>query len=698
MTNSTVRDNTVTGIFTGGGGIFNEGSLTLNNSTISANIAIDGGGIFNAGTLTLTNSTVSSNRVGGGIFSEQGTLTLTNTTISGNESGGILKREGTLTLTNTIIANNPSGGDCAGAFTSLGFNLDSDGTCRLGSTGDLSNADPLLGPLQDNGGPTFTHALLDGSPAIEAGDNSVLDSPLNLATDQRGAGFPRLQSFNVDMGAYEFSSYTVTKTLDTNDGFCSILDCSLREAIAAANSGGGITFNVTGTIVLTSGELTINKDLTIKGPGSGDLAISGNNASRIFNITGGTVTIVDVTIVGGRRNGGGGIRNGGVLTLTNSTVVANNAVISGEGGGIFNERGAILTLTNSTVSTNGTDFLGKGAGIFNNGTLTLTNSIIRGNRANNAGEGGGIYNNYGGTVTLTNSTIRDNNAGDGGGIFNFGTVTLTNSTIRDNKTDLGGFGGGIYNNYGGTVTLTNSTVSANGTFFAGGGGGIFNSGTVTLTNSTISSNYGGDGGGILNSGTVTLTNSTVRANTALFGGEGGGISSSIYGTVTLTNTIIADNPSGGDCAGAFTSLGFNLDSDGSCGLNTTGDLSNVDPLLGPLQDNGGPTFTHALLPGSPAIEAGDDSVLGPPFDQRGEGFPRLSGMHVDIGAYEVLDGPQTSPILSVTTTLDTNDGVCSYLDCSLREAIAAAESGDTIDFCVTGTIVLTGGHCLSIRT
>ena len=140
-------------------------------------------------------------------------MSLTNTTVTGNSSpsGGGIRRDGGLTtLTNTTIANNASGGDCSGAMTSLGHNLDGDGSCSLSvASGDLPSTDPLLGPLANNGGPTFTHALLDGSPAIDSGYDSVLDPPHNLFTDQRGPGFPRLQRAHVDIGAYEAEVFSV---------------------------------------------------------------------------------------------------------------------------------------------------------------------------------------------------------------------------------------------------------------------------------------------------------------------------------------------------------------------------------------------------------------------------------------------------------------------------------------------------------
>jgi hypothetical protein len=258
----------------------------------------------------------------------------------------------------------------------------------------------------------------------------------------------------------------------------------------------------------------------------------------------------------------------------------------------------------------------------------------------NARDGGGIRND-GGALTLTNSTVSGNSARSGGGIYNGGTTTLTNSTVNSNSATVNG--GGVYNNNGAT-TLTNSTVSGNSAYL---GGGIFNNygGTTTLTNSTVSGNSANFGGGIFNNyDTLTLTNSTVSSNSANFGG---GIYNQ-YGQANAGNSIVADNtaPDGADFSGSVASQGYNLFETAPTGGGTVAtDLIGVDPKLGPLQDNGGATFTQALLPGSPAIDAGNSTLT---TDQRGflrpvdlSNYPN-AGNGSDIGAFEAQNPAPTT--------------------------------------------------------
>src|SRR5262249_3908592 len=226
-----------------------------------------------------------------------------------------------------------------------------------------------------------------------------------------------------------------------------------------------------------------------------------------------------------------------------------------------------------------------------------------------------------------------------------GVLTVSDSTLSQNSARGGfdfPFGGGIFN--AGALAIRGSTLSGNGTSSdrVASGGGIFNEGILTVSNSTLSGNtaqggLGDLGGGIANQGTLSLANSTIGGNEATFGG---GIDN--VGAVEMRNTILAGN--GGefsecpDLCGHVNSLGHNLigTTYGGSGYNDT-DLLNVDPLLGPLQDNGRPTHTTAPAPGSRAIDAGDNTDA-PPWDQRGPGFPRIVNGVIDIGAFEVQEG------------------------------------------------------------
>jgi SdrD B-like domain len=412
---------------------------------------------------------------------------------------------------------------------------------------------------------------------------------------------------------------------------------SLRAAIKTADASTTpttITFSSTvfsthKTILLTQGELTLSnakQPTTITGPAAG-VTVDGSGNSEltsdaIFFVSAPKVkvTLSNLTITGGTGHGAFPVY----------------------GGGIYNQ-GGTMTLTDVNVSGNSsTGFEEGGGGIYNDhGTMTLTNVTVSGNSAAGGGADGG-------------------DEGAGGGIENSGgTMMLSNATVSGNSTD-GGPGGGIYNTNGGTMTLMNSTVSGNSA--GGSGGGIENNGKMTLINSTVSGNtvgasgaygyYGdydpsnGSGGGIDNSanGTLTLTNSTVSGNSA--GTGGGGIQNSDDHTATLksANSIIAGNTGGSsdpDASGPITSLGHNLigKTDGSTGwvaTDLTGTIAHpLNAMLGALANNGGPTKTLLPLTGSPAINAGSNTLVpsGTTKDQRG--MTRISGGTVDIGAVEV---------------------------------------------------------------
>ena len=259
-------------------------------------------------------------------------------------------------------------------------------------------------------------------------------------------------------------------------------------------------------------------------------------------------------------------------------------------------------------------------------------------------DGGGVgsvatISNTSAQVSLSEVTIRNGTARSGGGISNAGSLSIVNSIVAGNSASCSGgkygcsaSGGGIDNS--GPLTINNSTITGNSAnasgcfppprglcFVHAQGGGIFNRGTLEINNSTMGGNEAkrwflpfkcsgntvctADGGGIANYGTLTINNSTISGNSAR--DFGGGFGGGIYGTATVQNSIVANNTSGGNCYGTVTSEGYNLSSDGTCSLNGPGDMNDIDPLLGPLRNNGGPTQTMALLPGSPAIDAGNPS-------------------------------------------------------------------------------------------
>ena len=251
-------------------------------------------------------------------------------------------------------------------------------------------------------------------------------------------------------------------------------------------------------------------------------------------------------------------------------------------------------------------------------------------------------------------------------------VTMTNVTVEGGNVTSDG--AGIAVDATGSLTMTHSTVSGN-TTTTNGGGIATSGGVVDLTNVTLSGNTADQGGGLDCAGACTLTNVTVTANTAPSNGDG--VRQLGAGTITFVNSIVAGNLSAGatECDGAAANLvssGYNISGDASCDFSNTGDQENTDPLLGALQDNGGPTFTHAIPANSPALDAGDSSVcVGPDNDTDQRGSARPIGVSCDVGAYEAA----AIPFCTVTTTADTGLG-------SLRNCITYANSnpGITIRF------------------
>jgi uncharacterized repeat protein (TIGR01451 family)/CSLREA domain-containing protein len=472
------------------------------------------------------------------------------------------------------------------------------------------------------------------------------------------------------------ASFTIDTLVDEYDGSCSD-DCSLRDAIILANANGQPDTIILGsgiyTLTLSNGsvdseygdlDISGSDALTITGAGPGKTIISANGIDRVIEVhdTTGSTLIANLTIRDGNpsSDGGGGIWNQSVLTVENVVVFNNSA---GSGGGLenWNDQGgpAFLTVISSTIVSNTSMYAGGGINVGSYAHLTVISSTIRENECtmqhggaiassgfvtvensaliyNTAEYVGAVNVNGHDSTTLISSTTVSSNTSrhQAGAITNLGRMLIYNCTVNHNTASA--YGGAISNQH--SMILEHTTISHNeaqGGSTINYGGGIVTEGDLTLINTTVSSNtatssYGGGGIYVHSSGRVTITASTLTDNAAPW--QGGGISTG-GGPVFLQGTIVAANH-GGDCSGFnITTWGYNLDSDDSCSLTTDKDLPDRDPLLGSLQDNGGNTPTHALLPNSPAIDSAAclDSVTS---DQRAQPRPNPVSPFCDIGAYE----------------------------------------------------------------
>ncbi len=413
---------------------------------------------------------------------------------------------------------------------------------------------------------------------------------------------------------------------------------SLRQALAQADDGDTINFDPSvSTVTLTTAELAIDKSVTLSGAQMVTVVRASQTEFRIFHVMPGhSVEIDGLTISGGHITGD----NGGGILNDNSTLTIAHCTVSGN---------AIVTVSSNNF----------GGGIHNSGTMTLNQVIVNNNNAVWSGQGsavpsgGGISNT--GTMTIIAGTVQSNYGfWSAGGIYNTGMLTITGSMIVNNQTGdpghFGGSGGGIVND--GTMTIQDSTISGNtalGGDLQGGEGGGISGNNNTITNSTITGNSALRGGGVAGGGNIAHT--TFSNNSA--SRDGGAIY--LTSALELGNTILKAGTSGVNIfnnGGSLITHGYNVCSDDGSGfLNGPGDQINTDPMLGPLQDNGGPTFTHALLPGSPAIDVGDPNFSPPPYyDQRGPIFWRLRNGRIDSGSFEVQIGTTPSPTPSPTAS------------------------------------------------
>ena len=736
----TLVDSTVSGSSAKwGGGVYNRGTLVLNRSTLSGNSADYGGGIYNhsSGSVTLTNSTVSGNtaQIGGGGLYNFGTMALTHVTVAGSAApsnrGGGIWNAGTASLNNSIVIGSTSGGDIAGPLDVLGAsNLVGDPNNvggLIAANGNILGRDDgaggrellptnaVLQPLAFNGLATFglgfteTHALVQSSPAIDAGNDALAVDPSNvpLNEDQRGRFFRRLSGDAVDIGALESQSSSeippqlvVTTLADENDvdPLADLSDLSLREALAIANAAvpndddtlfAAIKFDASlfdspQILSLSLGELPVTRTISIQGPGQEMLTIDGQNQSRLFNVDDGDdtrQTLLDMQAM---------TLSGGLATDGDDSIISDD-----DHGGAIRARDSLSLVS---VTLMGNRAAADGGAIWQVGNGQFVDLFISLNESGR--HGGAIMLSGDSSATLNDTTIINNNAGGNGGamaVSDQANLLIPSGTFNNNEA--AGGGGAIWNTSSGFTTMLDTILSQN---VAGGdGGGLFNAlSPITVANSTLSGNRSsGDGGGIYNAagGTLQLINGTVFDNTA--SSSGGGVAN--LGSSKLSNTIVAENRLAGggrndlvgsvDPTSSHNLIGVDVALSGIAnGLqgNQIGTATSpVDPLLGPLADNGGSTPTHDPLPLSPVIDAGDKALATVTLfdqtqllqeDQRQRGFPRVFGGQIDIGAVE----RQPPPI--VVTTLDDHldaDPLLNPNDLSLREAlqIANTNTGPQVD-------------------
>jgi hypothetical protein len=498
-----------------------------------------------------------------------------------------------------IVYNGNTGGGASGGW---GFFIANDNTYQVlfggvllfGTNAATPNVWTHLALVRAGGTATLyvngkaTESAIN-APKLPQGNFALATVPQSIGSQNFTGLIDEVRVFTFDAGQFSTNDLLLNRVSLVVTNLADIGPGTLRECLMNP-AAGVITFATNGVITLAS-ELPVTYSMTIRGPGVTNLAISGNNLSRVFNIFGGvSATISGLTIRDGAApGGGGGIYNAGNLTV-NSCVLANNA--------------AQLSLSGLFALSS------PGGGIYNVGFILLNSCTLYNNRAGGASaasvgngatgnDGGALYNL--GNAILVQCTVCSNSAGRGGdGGFGYPVGASGGS---------GGNGGGIVNTGAGSLKLVASTVAMNNP----GAGGIGGSGFPT----TGSPGATGANGGILNSGSQ----------------------------FSLINTIVGTNlgSSSPDVLGSFTSLGHNLigNTNGATGITNgiNGDLV-ANPSLGPFDFYGGQAATHiltvALLPGSPALNAGDDTMLSSPYfltaDERG--LPRKFGAHVDIGAYE----------------------------------------------------------------
>lgn len=467
------------------------------------------------------------------------------------------------------------------------------------------------------------------------------------------------------------SESTVTRFDDPEPDGCRADDCSLREAIIAANAGASLDriSLPSGTFVLTlegagedqglTGDLDVTEGVALQG--SGQTIIDAAGADRIFDLASPAerpilLELNRMALVHGRATAsdgdpgdGGAVRARGVLQLNGVDIRYSTA--DGSGGAVY-FAGETFGFHGGTVADNHAAALGgafyatgrqafvslssllgnsadEGGGIWTAATQLLSiENVISQNTSEHAG--GGVFMGPDVIATVAFHTVTGNSAGtDGGGLFGGDEVQVSDTAVSDNQASRDG--GGIYFD-GSAISVLSSTLSGN---TAARGGAVLTLGDLTAENSTVSGNHaaGTVGGIFVDRGSASLHSLTIASNSA--GTPLGAALANDGGVVTVGNTIVAGSPGAANCGGEIESTGHNLEDADTCGFDAAGDVTNADPMLGPLQDNGGRTWTHALLTGSPAIDAAgvcqgvDQRERQRPSDGNADGR-----YECDIGSFE----------------------------------------------------------------
>ena len=564
----------------------------------------------------------------------------------------------------------------------------------------------ISGMTLTDGNTDFGGGILNFRGVLKVADVAFRN---NVSTDGGGGIYNFRGDLAVENGDFTGNSSSFGGAIINYEGIAAVAGSEFRGN-NASNSGGAV-LNFNGSLGLTNSTFSNN-------------FATGGGALNNFS---GDSTVANCDFNSNGANNGGALYNnvGGTFDLSQSTLRGNSA--SREGGGMTNNRGT-LSIAGTTFIDNrstgggrGQDLTIGGGGLYNDeGTVSMTSCTVIGNNAK--GNGGGVHN-LNGQVSIASSTVSGNSASEfaGGGLYNRGgSLAVALSTVRGNSSfDAGG---GIFNENG-PLTMTDSTVSANVCARDGGGGLFINtiddsSGMAsTIANSTFSGNRANasEGGGIFNfGGQLNIESSTIAFNSAP-AGNGGGLAS--YGfddtRTQLSNTLVAGNV-GNDVDfvredfNSLASSGYNLIGRGNATGNfvAAGDQSGVaDPKLNALADNGGPTQTHALLAGSPAIDKGNTTST---LDQRGQTRPfddpgvaaAAGGNQSDIGAFEsqvvtsaqtinfgvsiAPKAPRTKDVLTATPVIADGGSVSYTYAWSVNGTVKQSGARNTFDLSMAG--------------